>query len=591
MSNLVDARAEYKSIFTADLFAQRVNNLSNALGSFPQKPEEVLKNTYDDLVKIQARVFSIFKVGSTKELQTKYRNAIETSSLINFSGEGLKDTFIEPAKRGYTDEELIDAVTQFLMITISQDEMVKEKISEGIVTNIIDIANTLHIGRGAKFKNPVKQNTGDFSVASIHSQVMDAINLKKITPALRNFLIKKMKELSGTNPQNIDISKIKVFLERESSDQGGIFFYTQGLTETQVKDKINSTNYKDSKKSKKELGKTNAQIIDYYVNNSGLTDARDLRILRGIFTEILNQKGTEFFIGRSITKITGLLGEVRALFFLRKLFPEESIVWRGGTYTGAKGTQPHQDLLFNALGQYNLGVQVKNSTQEVSEFYSQKIEFWAKNADTFIKDLDENVFIGQADPSWRNVFLNYFGTLHFNIPYIITGEGENRKAEVASAAEPTESGTLFNTNRERLEGELYLVNRLLSMFASSYLYANLDKTLQSTTDLNAIYLIGTSGILTAADIIQNIIESFNGGDYPLLISSKYKDRGSHNIVDTFNARKYFSQRKKNAKALTEGRKEALSKIKSEENAYNSKNILNDVTISATFIFPENLVRL
>jgi hypothetical protein len=65
------------------------------------------------------------------------------------------------------------------------------------------------------------------------------------------------------------------------------------------------------------------------------------RILQNSIEEVLSKKPLAFFIGGNIEGMTGILGEIQALYYFKSLFGNKggSVSWIGGL------NNPHADLL------------------------------------------------------------------------------------------------------------------------------------------------------------------------------------------------------------------------------------------------------
>ena len=598
MAHNLSANSSYINLFNVEEFSQRTSNIVSALDSMNNKSFiRTEENQLNELRAVRKNILDFFKVKSTAELQKKYQSAIASSSLINFSGANLKRIFITPAEEGVDFDLMSEAVYDFIEykirnstdnITKTIAELTQETLEEGLL-KLYSHFNTGKTGGHFRAKQSRRGafSKKNYSDAELRELIKEIFNTAEMTANFKKYAIANFPEIIEQNKskkgkggkKQSNIQNI-VFYQEADKNNGGLFQYTAKLSETEV-----TVDYASSK---------NQEIINYFVSNSGVAGTEDETILREIFYEIIAKNPKVFFVGESVKEITGLLGEVRGIFFLKKLFKgsaiEAAVSWYGGTHTGKNNSKPHRDIVIEACNNLQFGVQSKNSINEVSDNYSHKIDFWSKNADTFIKDLDDNIFFN--NPGWKNVFLNYFGSVFFNIPYIaIKGEGRTMYEQAERARDDTARGKDFNSSRQDLLQRTPLVDRLLSLFASSFLYASVQEDLIEFKDLNSIYLIGASGILTAADIVENILRIFQKNQTSFRVTAHYKSKGSHNIVDMMNKHSYFATQKRKAKAESskEEREKLLKKLEQERTSYNKKNILNDVNISAQFTFSKNLM--
>lgn len=596
MAHDLSATSSYINLFNVEEFSQRTSNIVSALDSMNNKSfirEE--ENQLNKLRAVRKNILDFFGVKSTAELQKKYQSAIVSSSLINFSGTNLERIFITPAEEGVDFDLLSEAIYDFIEYKIrnSTDNIIKviTELTQGTLEEgLSKLYGYLNTGKTGGHFHAKQSGRGAFSQknysdAELRKLIKEIFNTAEMTANFKKYAVANFPEIIKQNKSKKGKGKKKqsniqniIFYQEADKNNGGLFRYTAKLSETEV-----TVNYANSK---------NQEIINYFVSNSGVAGTEDEIILREIFSEIIAKNPKVFFVGKSVKEITGLLGEVRGIFFLKKLFKnsaiEATVSWYGGTRTGKNNSKPHRDIVIEACNNLQFGVQSKNSINEVSDSYSHKINFWSKNADTFIRDLDDNIFFN--NPGWKDVFLNYFGSVFFNVPYIIIkGKGKTTYEQAEKARDDVGRGTDFNSLRQDLLQRVPLVDRLLSLFASSFLYASVQKDLVEFKDLNSIYLIGTSGILTAADIVENILRSFQNNQTSFRVTAHYKSRASHNIVDMMNKHSYFATQKRKAKSSKRKREELLKKLEQERTSYNKKNILNDVNISAQFTFSKNLM--
>jgi hypothetical protein len=85
----------------------------------------------------------------------------------------------------------------------------------------------------------------------------------------------------------------------------------------------------------------NRNIIDLIKSN--VSGNVNMTILEEAIQDILTSSGgLAFFVGENINKITGILGEIQGMYYLRELLGDKAkVIWRGGTKTGLGNTDPH----------------------------------------------------------------------------------------------------------------------------------------------------------------------------------------------------------------------------------------------------------
>jgi len=76
--------------------------------------------------------------------------------------------------------------------------------------------------------------------------------------------------------------------------------------------------------------------------------------IKKIIGHILVADPTAFFVGYNQHDITGLLGEIKAMYYLAQFLGIEeigkSIRWLGGLHVGEDKAKPHRDILLNNFG-------------------------------------------------------------------------------------------------------------------------------------------------------------------------------------------------------------------------------------------------
>ena len=100
----------------------------------------------------------------------------------------------------------------------------------------------------------------------------------------------------------------------------------------------------------------------------------DKNILLSSIQEVLSKKPLAFFIGGNIEGMTGILGEIQALYYFKSLLGNKagaSASWIGGL------NNPHADLLL-VEGLKQFGIQVKNTSRSQAELEVSFQSFGAK---------------------------------------------------------------------------------------------------------------------------------------------------------------------------------------------------------------------
>lgn len=261
----------------------------------------------------------------------------------------------------------------------------------------------------------------------------------------------------------------------------------------------------------KELDEINSRMTNFIISKV----PQDQNLIREIINYILSQEPHAFFVGGNTKDITGLLGEISGLYYLSKFlggFSQKVISWRGGTHTGSAGTKPHQDLLLQ-----DLGIQVKNSVEDDVGTVSF--------AEASIKTMLDKAWL----PDYvQNIFMNYYGTQAFNVPYYYNGE-----TYIEGAPSNASSGFLgFEEWSKKLDGYQGAIDRLLSLSAAFFLYMDVYQGAKNM-DANTLYFLGGTMFQTASNILKDILENIDKDKHNFNIRASYKQDG-RNIVTALN---------------------------------------------------------
>lgn len=233
------------------------------------------------------------------------------------------------------------------------------------------------------------------------------------------------------------------------------------------------------------LGEVNAKIATEIIKQCGNDP-----LIKKIINHILNKEPYAFFVGNNEKDITGLLGEIKGMYYLASLIGEEAIsngklTWEGGTHTGSAGAKPHRDIILEGLG-----IQVKNTASDTNYLPST---FTEATIDTFLNS------VGVSE-EFRKLFKNYYGVLSFNVPFHIGREGK-AVADYSRAAYSQGSVSRHKSMYSRLKEANNDITKSLAIYASSLMYINADKVSKkeiSKTDKNVLYFVAGKHFMLAS---------------------------------------------------------------------------------------------
>ena len=259
------------------------------------------------------------------------------------------------------------------------------------------------------------------------------------------------------------------------------------------------------------------------------------RILQNSIEEVLSKKPLAFFVGGNIEGMTGILGEIQALYYFKSLLGNKgrNVSWIGGL------NNPHADLLL-VEGLKQFGIQVKNTSRQAAELEVSFQTFGAKAGRT----------IGNPSAIWEYAntdealnslsVIGLSGDLSEAIQTFLAMEGFNIYYSWDSSsgrAKAIDMNEKFQEEREQIELYAEKAQQIASLVSVSMMY--MQEINFSGGASNTLYLIGGSTLISAASILSDIINKLKTN----LIAFKTKveghsvskDRkGAKTIVDVIN---------------------------------------------------------
>lgn len=328
----------------------------------------------------------------------------------------------------------------------------------------------------------------------VQRRIQAAINFIKKNPKYKNILDKAN-------------TKVK--------SNGNIISASAGATWAKTVSQLTPEQIKNL--SSAELKKINNHIIDSIINGMGLSKYKNLA-KRVIQTEMLTKEPLMFFKSKgNANDITGLIGEICAmiLFFdLTHTYP--SISW-AATHRDISGNQDSADIIINE----GLGIQVKNTTQDLNALEGIKVSFKNVNLSTLGKDL------GFED----NIIENLYDTKTYNISY-------GWKHEKGGSKRVTSFTKGSNSNFDSVEADIEnLINQfetVMSSYAADLMYMAPSGTsvpLLSGDVGNVLYMVALKPYY-ATEILQDIINTLDNAreSRSLLFTAYRKDGAGRNIT-------------------------------------------------------------
>lgn len=466
-----------------------VENLSNT-------GKQQLENDIRRAKAIEKEILNKLKVKSIQELNQRIKQYEQ--AVCPLSGSALKEAFIGYNQtKGYDIDELMKLLEREALEACMEEDIFNYEKALNI------LLNEVHTGsRKIRFSvNKIKTD----------SNGKGFIKTSNLSSAQKKALDNAIQAYNKTKPSQ-KIEK-RVFTFELQEEGTGARFSWQTAT-----DFLNPTEAKELQKvDSKQLGKMNAQVANEIVKNCG----GDPHIKK-IINHVLNTEPTAFFVGYNQNDIIGILGEIKAMYYLSKFLGIESIGrdirWHGGTHEGADGQKPHRDVLL-----LDFGVQVKNTALDIGSNFSAY--FTDASLETVLERLP-NVEVKQ-------LLTNFYTALAFNIPYYISKKGNAVSGQGRNSSPKMKN---FITRRQNMLNMAPQIEKAFSAFASSLMYLAVDDISDlKNIDRNSLFLVAGKTFVLASEILEDLKRYIENNE-PKHITIKYLNKS--NIVSTFNSGVY-----------------------------------------------------
>ena len=241
-------------------------------------------------------------------------------------------------------------------------------------------------------------------------------------------------------------------------------------------------------------------------------------LLEKCIDEITNKqyggKLKAFFVGNNVKQMTGILGEIQALYYIKSIIKTNNVK-AGVAWIGGK-QNPHADLLLAAGGK-NYGIQVKNTTLDVAKLEINFESFNSKIASNMTDGmLDMNFLIDEStnytaaiknNPTLFEAATQFLGMEMFNIPYVWNSSKQSNQAEEKSINEVPP----FYMTRKIILTEADRARQALTVFMTGMMYMQLDESVTKNNISNSLYIIGGTLAITSATILADVIKSLEKG--------------------------------------------------------------------------------
>ena len=464
------------------------------------------------------------------EAQLKQKIARLQTETAALNGVNLQNCFLEALKQANSFElnleqeyeQLKNVIISSSNKTLTESELATELLNE--ITPTLDgtrievniTSGTARVISGGKKGTFAPNFNKTFSKLSkqTKSAVTNYLNQRKGSSSLISNI--KVAE-ENIQPQSLSMRylmeqvSIESFLKMNPNERARVF-----QVYPQLKDNINRN------------------FIHQIINVCSVSNKT---ILTSCVQEVLSKKPLAFFVGGNIESMTGILGEIQALYYFRTLTNGKgsSVSWIGGI------GNPHSDLLL-IKGLEQFGIQVKNTSRSAAELEVSFQTFGAKrgreigNTGAMYKYLNTD----EALASFAS--LNIPGGLQEAIQTFLAMEGFNiyyKWNPSSHSAQAVGLNENFQAEREAIEEYAEYGRKITSLLSVSMMY--MQETNFSSGGSNTLYLIGGSTLVSAATILADIISKLKAQLTAFKVrveghSAVKGKKGAKTIVDVINSK-------------------------------------------------------
>lgn len=396
------------------------SNLLTAIMRINQKIE-FLKSLED-------KVLSLFPAPNDRESVRAKVVEYNNSNFSSFFGTDLKKTFTdnfkEAAKRVKTDTQkeqnlLAQYLVEEIGRTIKEEDLLEgETLAEGIAR----MFNTTISVKVTSKENAKVSSTRKIDTVTLNDKAPQIL-IDNLTTPMRTRLQGILDSLNGKNTDKIFPNLDKTTLSNFNASKNSLnmrfksewFTEIQGLSESQIKEKIEE----DPQTWEPIVKQANQNIIKML----GREVSGEVRMyLENYLQGMVAKNPYIFFIGKSTTDLTGLLGEINAVLAIQKLTGKTvSVEWI------AHNTSNGKKVSIDVVLKTQLGINVKNTTQNFSQYEGfHNVGFVDRDPESVLNTLlDSNEFNQDLSDAFQTSFFNTSYNIVPNRPHVVKGSNSN----------------------------------------------------------------------------------------------------------------------------------------------------------------------
>ena len=517
------------NVLTGVNYLDKTNLVQQTIDHLQKKIEELesQKNTF----------LSAFDCSSTEEFKKRVSDYYSNNNLINFTGADLQiivdeySSFIDDTER-ITNENAMQIFNNFLIShyeeygddvkKILDNEPIADALAQRVMKDFratINKTNTGNLQLDAHFD---RKNMGDEKtiLTLVASQGTKAFK-KYVNHAAQLAKDEIKLDLSNIKDKN-ERRKLKRRFERQVEEAKKLYI-TTNIDEDNFNlnqnfafrygkiikngDSVLAGSNAKTVLSETEIMNRNQEIINLICKKLKLSGEYE-KYVRERIQMMLTINPTMFFVGKGVTGLEGILGEINAVIAITDLlgdkYKSKALKWIG-SQVGESKKQPSIDIVLKEIAGIDFGIQVKNTVKELQEDTSHFIAFADKNL-LDKTDKNGNLIDGVLTRAGINSqdIENVYISDTYNVPYKRVGYYYSQVGYNTRFSHKDKSYRRFNTYTtidEMIDELVDSINLYLSRFASDFIYmanpdfnnilATLDDEITREAKGNFVYIVGS----------------------------------------------------------------------------------------------------
>ena len=467
---------------------ERLSQLETIIGAgkvkyFQGLTADDVKQRIRELREAEMKFFEVFdiKANTTKEAAAELNEKIEANNitLTDMNGSNIQKLILDKCSQSYNDNML-----KYLRKHIITDEVLKSKMLE---TGETDWRKAF-IGM---LNEEIEKTTGKKGRLKTATKGLSDAKLNSFADLLASNLTARAKEVIQQRVDRETKSKRETrplydFVLEENKDELTIHSdpdwrtIIKGMTPTQAE------KWEYDEEHPLPVDDINDAIIDLIVNYAKAPNPELLRDI--IIKDVLAENRYAFFVGNNNKAITGLLGEIQGLYYIRSLWTKEeppNLKWLADTL-GTTSKKLSIDILLDEIG-----VQVKNTARDLEDPYASHVSFTkGMTVAKLVAALG-----GKGDEQLVEAISSLYQTYSFNVEYQY-GDQEYVEGENLD----------FRDTRLTMEHLLSLTEDIFALWMSAAMHLGVNKSAKDAIKDNKVSMYFVNGVFYgASDILANLL--------------------------------------------------------------------------------------